>query len=117
VPTDPVLTYWSAAQDAGADKEPCRMTEHKRRVLIDPEALAEAEIPRAGLVGDDLLIGVSAIRQYLYGNKKTDRQVYLEIEQGIWPYWKRPGIAGRVCASKQALREHYRTMTRSKPTW
>ena len=63
-------------------------TPHKFRVLIDRDSEPETS---GGLVGDDLLVGVPAISEFLYGKRDaaTRRLVYGELNSGYWPAWRR----------------------------
>jgi len=99
------------------DRDKPTPDKHKPRVMIDPDALREPETS-GGLVGDDMLVGVPAISQYLYGKSDaaTRRLVYGELNSGFWPGWKR---GGRWSASKQALTDDYhrkRKLRGAKPT-
>jgi hypothetical protein len=103
----------------GDHQELTRMPDtRKPRVLIETDddtddKAVDTTALTAGLIGDDILTNAAEIALYLYGksDKKTTRRVYSELAQGYWPHWKR---GNGICASKQALAEHYRKMTGRK---
>lgn len=57
-------------------------------------------------LSDDLLRGLAAIAEYIYGDSKklTCRRVQYEADRGHYPTFK---IGGRVCARKSELDLHF----------